>query len=71
LGTEGHGQNWTAYCHSLEDAVAVADLAYQATEDPTQIRQEIIDTVTGEWRFRNVSDMGWSPPTVARTPTST
>jgi hypothetical protein len=68
LGTGRHGQNWTAYRHTLGDALAVADLAYNAADDPTEIRQEIIDTVTGEWRFRNVGDMGWSPPTVARAP---
>ena len=68
LGTDRHGQNWTAYRHTLEDALAAADLAYRAADDPTRIRQEIIDTVTGEWRFRNVGDMGWSPPTVARAP---
>jgi hypothetical protein len=68
MGTGRHGQNWTAYRHTLEDALAVADLAYNAVEDPTNIRQEIIDTVTGEWRFRNIGDMGWSPPTGARAP---
>lgn len=61
--SSGLEMNWSAYFHTLEEAFSAADSAYQVVDDPGLIRQEIIDTGTGEWRFRNIGDSGWSPPT--------
>jgi DNA-binding transcriptional MerR regulator len=68
LGPSRMNGNWTAYFHTLEDAERQADRVLLRADDPNQVRQQIVDTVSGEWRFRNVGDQGWSPPTVARVP---
>ncbi len=61
-----NGRNWTAWHPTLEAAMAAADLVYLQQDDTTLIRQEIIDTVTGAWRFRGGGSIEWSPPTRER-----
>ncbi len=66
MGAGPHGQNWTAWHPTLEAAMAAADMVYLRVDDSTLIRQEIIDTRTGAWRFRGGGSLEWSPPTRGR-----
>jgi hypothetical protein len=66
MNAGSNGQNWTAWHRTLDEAMAAANRVYGPRE--VLVRQEIIDTATGEWRFRGGGHLDWSGPTRGRPP---